>query len=386
MPTQPKIFKWRQTEPALILCAVRWYLRYCLSLRDVEELLEERGLEADHTTVWRWVQRYGPELEQRLRRHLKPTNKSWRVDETYLRVKGRWCYLYRAIDSAGATIDFLLSALRDANAAKRLFRKALNNLSHPQPRVINTDLAPIYGSAITDIKKEETLRSSHRPVQYLNNIIEQDHRAIKWRVKAKQGFREFQAARRTIQGYDAVHIIRKGQVRWLSGSDRIGSSTNSWRWPSKILGNDSLLGELLFRSETCNTASQNVKKFVLTPVASRSSPIRGWLPLGGLPLESICLIPVPRILRVPCDGVSVVVIECFDSEIKIVVGKLKFHIVKPLTLLRLRFPASNPYRLGSGGCGFALGGGPSRTFAGVIGGRWGVYGRRCVPTWPTSTP
>ena len=116
MATRPTIFKWRQTEPALILCAVCWYLRYSLSLRDVEELLEERGLEADHTTVWRWVQRYGPELEQRLRRHMKPTNKSWRVDETYVRVKGRWCYLYRAIDSAGATIDFLLSALRDADA------------------------------------------------------------------------------------------------------------------------------------------------------------------------------------------------------------------------------------------------------------------------------
>src|SRR5437870_2927741 len=89
----------RQTDPVLIICAVRWYLRYSLSLRDVEELLEERGLEADHTTVWRWVQRYGPELEHRVRRHLKPTNKSWRVDETYIKVKGRWCYLYRAIDS-----------------------------------------------------------------------------------------------------------------------------------------------------------------------------------------------------------------------------------------------------------------------------------------------
>jgi transposase-like protein len=115
----------------------------------------------------------------------------------------------------------LLSALRDANAAKPLFRKALSNLSHPQPRVINTDLAPIYGSAIADLKKERALRSRCRlrPVQYLNNIIEQDHRAIKRRVKAKQGFREFQAARRTIQGYEAMQIIRKGQVRWLSGSD-----------------------------------------------------------------------------------------------------------------------------------------------------------------------
>src|SRR6516162_6739666 len=219
--TRPVIFKWRQTAPEVILCAVRWYLRYSLSLRDVEEMLTGRGLEANHTTIWRWVQRYGPELELRMRRHLKPTNKYWRVDETYVRVKGRWCYLYRAIDSWGATIDFLLSALRDAEAAKRLFRKALSDPSHPQPRVINTDQAPIYSSAIADIRKEETLRRRcrHRPVQYLNNILEQDHRAIKRRVKAKQGFREFQAARRTIQGYEAIHMIRKGQVRWVGGSD-----------------------------------------------------------------------------------------------------------------------------------------------------------------------
>jgi transposase, IS6 family len=132
MATRLAIFKWRQTEPVLILFAVRWYLRYSLSLRDVEELLEERGLEPDHTTVWRWLQCYDPKLEKRLRRHLKPTIKSWRVDETYVRVKGRWCYLYRAIDSAGATIEFLLSAFRDADAVKYLFRKALSHPSHPQ--------------------------------------------------------------------------------------------------------------------------------------------------------------------------------------------------------------------------------------------------------------
>src|ERR1700704_3468180 len=139
--TRPAIFKWRQTAPELILCAVRWYLRYSLSLRDVEELFAERGLEADHTTIWHWVQRYGPELEQRLRRHLKPTNKSWRVDETYSRVQGTWRHLYPAIDPRGATMGFLLSALRDAAAAKRLFRMALSDPSHPQPRVINTDKA-----------------------------------------------------------------------------------------------------------------------------------------------------------------------------------------------------------------------------------------------------
>ena len=148
---RPAIFKWRQTEPALILCTVRAYLRYSLSFRDVEELLGERGLEADHTTIWRCVQHYGPELEARLRRHLRPTNKSWRVDETYVRVKGRWCYFYRAIDSTGTTIGFMLSGLRDAAAAQRLCRKTLTDPSHPQPRVINTDPARLYGAAISGV-------------------------------------------------------------------------------------------------------------------------------------------------------------------------------------------------------------------------------------------
>jgi len=132
-----------------------------------------------------------------------------------------WCYLYRAIDSTGATIDFLLSALRDAAAAKRLFRMALSDPSHPQPRVINTDKARLYGSAIAAVKSEGTLhrRCRHRPVQYLNNILEQDHRAIKRRVKAKRSFREFRAAGRTIAGYEAMHMIRKGQARWVSDDD-----------------------------------------------------------------------------------------------------------------------------------------------------------------------
>ena len=155
---RPVIFKWRHTEHELILCAVRWYLRYLLSFRDVEELFSERGLEVDHTTIWRWVQRDGPELEERLRRHLKPTNTSWRVDETYVRVKGRWGYLYRALDSTGATIDCVLSGRRDAAAATRLCRKALTDPAHPQPRVINTDQARLYGSAIAGMKKEGILR------------------------------------------------------------------------------------------------------------------------------------------------------------------------------------------------------------------------------------
>jgi transposase-like protein len=157
--------------------------------------------------------------------------------------------------------------LRDADAAKRLFRNALSDLSHPQPRVINTDLAPIYGSAIADIKKEDTLRSRcrHRPVQYLNSIIEQDHRAIKRRVNAKQGFPEFQAARRTIQGYEAMNIIRKGQVRWRAGlasSVRIGSSTNSSKWPPDLPGNDA------FSANSCSAP-----KLATLPVCQLSAQV-----------------------------------------------------------------------------------------------------------------
>ena len=135
------LFKWRQFEPVVILMAVGWYLRFSLSYRDVEELLAERGLSVDHVTVWRWVQRYAPELDRRLRKRLKTTNDSWRVDETYVRVKGKWVYLYRAVDSTGATIDFLLSAKRDAAAAERFLTKSLGGENHSAPRVINTDSA-----------------------------------------------------------------------------------------------------------------------------------------------------------------------------------------------------------------------------------------------------
>ena len=208
------LFKWRQFEPEVILLAVGWYLRFSLSYRDVEELLAERGLHADHVTVWRWVQRYAPELQRCLRRHLKPTNDSWRMDETYVRVKGKWRYLYRAVDSTGATLDFLLSAKQDAAAAKRFLAKVLGGANHPAPRVINTDGHAAYPSAVAQLKGEGDLSEDcrHRPVPYLNNVLEQDHRAIKRRVNASQHFRSFCAARRTLAGYEAIHMIRKGQA------------------------------------------------------------------------------------------------------------------------------------------------------------------------------
>ena len=218
------LFKWRQFEPEVILMAVGWYLRFSLSYRDVEELLAERGLHADHVTVWRWVQRYAPEMERRLRSRLKPTNDSWRVDETYIRVKGKWRYLYRAVDSSGATLDFLLSAKQDAAAAKRFLAKALGRQNHPVPRVINTDGHSAYPPAVAQLKAEGNLAEDcrHRPVPYLNNVLEQDHRAIKRRINASQHFRSFWCARRTIAGYEVIHMIRKGQAYWSATGAKVG--------------------------------------------------------------------------------------------------------------------------------------------------------------------
>src|SRR6202140_5112867 len=137
-----------------------------------------------------------------------------RVDETYIRVKGKWVYLYRAVDSTGATIDFLLSAKPDAAAAERFLAKALRGENHPAPRVINTDKHAAFRPAIAELKADGVLdeNSKHRPMQYLNNILDQDHRAIKRRVHASQNFRSFWGAWRTIAGYEAIHMIRKGQA------------------------------------------------------------------------------------------------------------------------------------------------------------------------------
>jgi len=210
--------------PPIIQHAIWLYLRFTVSYRDVEELSAERALHADHVTVWRWVQRYAPEMGRRLRSRLKPTNDSWRVDETYIRVKGKWVYLYRAVDSTGATIDFLLSAKRDAAAAERFLAKALGGENHPAPRVINTDEHAGYPPAIVRLKAEEALEENcrHRPVQYLNNVLEQDHRAIKRRVRASQHFRSFWGAWRTIAGYEAMHMIRKGQACWSAAGAKVG--------------------------------------------------------------------------------------------------------------------------------------------------------------------
>jgi len=202
----------------------RWYLRYSLSYRDLAEMMAERGVSVDHVTIWRWVQRYAPILDQRLRHELRPPNRSWRVDETYVRVAGRRTYLYRAVDSAGATIDFMLSPYRDLTAAKRFLRLALSGSGGIRPRVINVDGHPACARAIRELKRSGELsrRCRCRPSPYLNNVIEQDHRYIKKRIAASLWFRSAEGALRTIDGYEAMHLIQKGQIRWLDKGDVVG--------------------------------------------------------------------------------------------------------------------------------------------------------------------
>ena len=169
-----RLFKGRQFTAEVILWAVRWYLMFPISYRDLALMLRDRGVAVDHTTIFRWIQTYAPEIEKGLRPHLRPSNGSWRVDETYIKVKGRWTYLYRAVDSRGQTIDFLLSARRDAEAAKRFFRKALNQPHTANPRTITVDKNPAYPKAVAELKDDgELWRASQlRQAKFLNNIIE----------------------------------------------------------------------------------------------------------------------------------------------------------------------------------------------------------------------
>jgi len=223
-PVNP--FKGRHYSGEIILLAVCWYLPYPLAYQHVAEMLAERGLAVDASCIWRWVQAYAPELNKRCRPHLRPTNKSYRIDETYIRIKGEDRYLYRAPDSTGQTIDFLLMARRDTAAAKRFLLRAMEASGSAMPRVMNVDRNPAYPAAVEALKADGSLprRVQLRQCKYLNNVIEQDHRNVKKRAWLAKGYGSFQSAWRTLQGIETIHMIRKGRVRWLAAHDAVGEA------------------------------------------------------------------------------------------------------------------------------------------------------------------
>jgi putative transposase len=215
------MFKGRQFDRSVILLCVRWYLAYNLSLRDLEEMMAERGIAVDHTTIHRWTVRFSPLLEERFNRRKRSLTGKWHVDETYIKVRGVWMYLYRAIDSVGDTVEFWFSEQRDLPAAKRFFRKALDRHGRPDRVVIDgsqTNREAIASCDATDRLQDRSGRRLkpiriHRS-QYLNNRLEQDHRRIKRRVRPMLGFKSTATAAIILAGIEMVHMMRKRQARY----------------------------------------------------------------------------------------------------------------------------------------------------------------------------
>lgn len=211
-------FKGRHFEKDMILQSIRWYLAYALSYRDIEELMAERGLTVDHSTVNRWVIRYAPQLEKEFRQKKRQVGNRWRLDETYLKVRGKWKYFYRAVDKQNNTIDFLLTAKRDKKAALRFFNKAVNN--NCQPSLVNIDKSGTNKSAINVYNNENNTRIEIRQCKYLNNVVEQDHRFIKRITRPMLGFKNFHCAQKTLVGIELIRMLKKGQQRYSAVGDK----------------------------------------------------------------------------------------------------------------------------------------------------------------------
>jgi transposase-like protein len=218
MPLIRKAFKRLHYPLDVIAQCVRWYLAYALSLRNLEEMMAERGIIVDHSTLHRWVIRVVPLLDKAFRRHKRTVGRRWRMDETYIKIKGQWKYLYRAVDTVGQTIDFLLTAKRDAAAALRFFRKAIRY--HGEPEVVTIDKSGANTAALSTLnadKPEEDIITV-RQSKYLNNLIEQDHRNIKRRIRPMLGFKSFRRAQAILAGIELIHMIRKGQYQHSAGA------------------------------------------------------------------------------------------------------------------------------------------------------------------------
>jgi transposase-like protein len=208
-------FKWKHFEGDIILWMVRWYGRYALSYKDLTEMAAERGFTVVRSTICRWVHEYGPELTKRVKPILKNSCDSWKLDETYIKIKGVWRYLYRAIDKHGQTLDWMVSKRRNKKSAKRFFKKVMGNTHVTSPRVINVDKAPAFVPAHSESQEDGLLPDSCslRQVKYLNNAVENDHKSTKSKSRYRQWYQSFKTAIAAIDAIETMRLIQKGQVR-----------------------------------------------------------------------------------------------------------------------------------------------------------------------------
>ena len=210
-----KVIKRMHYPLEVMLVCVRWYAAYPLSLRHIEEMMAERGVSVDHATVHRWAVKILPVLAAVLRRRRRLAGSSWRMDETYVQVGGNWKYLYRAVDRAGETVDFLLTARRDEAAARRFLERAID--LNGVPEKITIDKSGANTAAIQSIQADSGADIELRRIKYLNNVVEQDHRAIKRIVRPMMGFKSFWSAASILAGTETMHMIRKGQLDSADG-------------------------------------------------------------------------------------------------------------------------------------------------------------------------
>ena len=200
----------------VILLCIRWYAAYSLSYRHIEERMEEGSMSVNHSTINRWTIRFLPLIEKMARKHNRSVGGSWRMDETYIKVKGIWKYLYRAVDKQDKTVDFLLTAKRDMAAAQRFFDKAME--ANGDPDKVATDKSGANKAAIDAINADRSVPIIVRQVKYINNIVEQDHRAIKRVTRPMLNFKSFRSADSVLAGIELIHMIRKGQFA-IDGAD-----------------------------------------------------------------------------------------------------------------------------------------------------------------------
>jgi len=279
-------FKGAHFPQDIILPCVRWYVAYPLSARHIEELMLERGVHVDHSTVNRWVIKYSPQLEEAFHRRKRPVWVSWRMDETYIKIKGQWYSLYRAVDKTGQTIDFLLTEQRDEQATKRFLTKAIRR--HGVPEKITIDGSAVNEAAIKNYNEEHGTAIAIRKIKHLNNIVEQDHRAVKRVTRPMLGFKSFDAAQGTLAGIELMHMIKKKQMMGEAGAEGLTAAEQFYALAAQSPHRQGLLPFHDLLSKICDRTAYGAAIPDICVLHSGPCPVPFWSPQSIVQWPTVC--------------------------------------------------------------------------------------------------